>query len=77
MKSTQVSLRREAILKVERNNQSHLEVKYKFREEITRKKLLEAQNKTLLANIKSKQGHERLFKTCQYDIADIKSWKLG
>lgn len=60
MKSSQVSLRIE-ILKFERDNQSHLEliqscleIKYKSRKEITREKLLEAQTKILLANIKSK-----------------------
>ena len=78
-KSKEASLRRAAILKVEKENATHLaliinylKTKYKFNESFTSKDLCEAQFKSLLVDIKSKQCHERLFRACDHELVDIK-----
>ena len=78
-KSCHTSLRRAAILKVEKDNMSHLALidsylraKYKFEGSFNRKELCEAQIKTLLVDIEGKQCHERLFKVCEHELADVK-----
>ena len=74
-----VSLRREAILKVEKDSSTHLALinnylvaKYKINEPLTAKILCEAQIKTLLAEIKAKECHERLFKKRNHELDDVK-----
>jgi hypothetical protein len=78
-RSRNVSLRRAAILKVEKDNSTHLalidgylQAKYKVNEPLTSKTLCEAQIKTLIADIKEKQCHERLFRVCDHELADVK-----
>ena len=78
-RSSIASLRRAAILKVEKDNSTHLALinsyliaKYKINESSTSKNLCEAQIKTLLADIKAKQCHERLFRVCDHELADVK-----
>jgi len=78
-RSSNVSLRRAAILKVEKDNSTHLALinsyliaKYKLIESVTSKSLCEAQIKTLLVDIKRKECHERLFRVCDHELADVK-----
>ena len=78
-KSRNVSLRRAAILKVEKDNSTHLALinsfliaKYKLQESFTLKILCEAQIKSLIVDIKEKQCHERLFRVCDHELADVK-----
>ncbi|MCB1712868.1 MAG: hypothetical protein KDH96_10425 [Candidatus Riesia sp.] len=79
-KSEKISLRRAAILKVERDCVSHLalimnflEMKYKMNFEIaTAKQLCEAQIKKLITDIKEKNCHKRLFNVCEHELADLK-----
>ncbi|KAM0681074.1 hypothetical protein GINT2_000859 [Glugoides intestinalis] len=77
--SRNVSLRRAAILKVEKNNSTHLALingyliaKYKLKESLNTKILCEAQIKSLLVDIKEKECHERLFRVCDHELADVK-----
>ena len=77
-RSRNVSLRRAAILKVEKDNSAHLalidgylQAKYKVNESLTSKTLCEAQIKTLIADTKEKQCHERLFRVCDHELADV------
>ena len=79
VRSSNVSLRRAAILKVEQDNSTHLALinnyliaKYKVKESLTAKSLCEAQIKSLLVNIKAKECHERLFRVCDHELADVK-----
>ena len=79
VRSSNVSLRRAAILKVEQDNSTHLALinnyliaKYKVTESLTPKSLCEAQIKSLLVNIKAKECHERLFRVCDHELADVK-----
>ena len=74
-----LSLRQAAILKVEQDNSTHLALinnyliaKYKVTESLTPKSLCEAQIKSLLVNIKAKECHERLFRVCDHELADVK-----
>ena len=78
-RSSIASLRRAAILKVEKDNSTHLALinsylisKYRINESPASKNLCEAQIKTLLADIKAKQCHERLFRVCDCELADVK-----
>ena len=78
-RSSNVSLRRAAILKVEKDNSTHLALiksyllmKYKLTESQTSKNLCEAQIKTLLIDINAKECHERLFRVCDHELADVK-----
>lgn len=83
-RSIKVSLRRAAVLKVEKENSTHLALinryltaKYKLNESFTSKDLCEAQTKTLLVEIKGKECHERLFRVCEHELADVEesaSW---
>ena len=79
VRSSNVSLRRAAILKVEQDNSTHLALinnyliaKYKVTESLTPKSLCEAQIKSLLVNIKAKECHERLFRVCDHELTDVK-----
>ena len=74
-----VSLRRAAILKVEKDNSTHLALinsyliaKYKLNESLNSKILCEAQLKSLIVDIKEKECHERLFRVCDHELADVK-----
>ena len=78
-RSRNVSLRRAAILVVEKEYSTHLAlinnyllVKYKINETLTSKILCEAQMKSLLVDIKSKECHERLFRVCDHELTDVK-----
>jgi hypothetical protein len=78
-RSSIASLRRAAILKVEKDNSTHLALiqsylvaKYKLNESLTSKSLCEAQYKSLIVEIKAKECHERLFRVCDHELADVK-----
>lgn len=78
-RSSKVSLRRAAILKVEKDNSTHLALikgylatKYKIEEPLTAKTLCEAQIKSLIVDIKEKECHERLFRVREHELADVK-----
>ena len=82
-RSCERSLRRAAILKVEKDSQSHLSLingylaaKYKLNENFKKEDLWEAQKKTLLADIKKKQCHERLFRACDHELVNLKDSSL-
>ena len=77
--SKRTSTRRAAILKVEKDSKSHLalingylKAKYTIEETVTRQGLCEAQVKSLLTNIKSKQLHQRLYRACDHDLVSVK-----
>ena len=46
--------------------------KYKVTELLTPKTLCEAQTKSLIVVIKTKECHERLFRVCDHELADVK-----
>ena len=78
-RSRNVSLRRAAILKIEKDNSTHLALiksylitKYKLDESATPKSLCEAQHKSLFVDIKEKQCHGRLYRVCDHELADVK-----
>ena len=83
-RSSNESLRRAAILKVEKDSSTHLALinsyliaKYKMTELLTPKSLCEAQLKSLIVDIKNKECHERLFRVCDHELTDVKesaSW---
>ena len=49
-----------------------MQSKYKINEPLKKKNLCEAQIKALLIEIKAKTCHERLFRVCDHELADVK-----
>ncbi|KAM0677331.1 hypothetical protein BDAP_002013 [Binucleata daphniae] len=77
-KTKNTSLRRAAILKVDKDNKTHLsliqnyvKIKYNLEDKFTQKQLSEAQQKALLVNVQNKELHKRLFRSCEHELVDV------
>ncbi|TBU11275.1 hypothetical protein CWI38_1288p0020 [Hamiltosporidium tvaerminnensis] len=72
------STRRAAILKVENNNKTHLsliknflKIKYGLEEEVTKKKLEEAQHANLYNEIKNRKLHSKLYSARNNELVSV------
>ncbi|TBU12460.1 hypothetical protein CWI38_0748p0020 [Hamiltosporidium tvaerminnensis] len=77
-KSKETSTRRAAILKVENNNKTHLsliknflKIKYGLEEEVTKKKLEEAQLANLYNEIKNRKLHSKLYSARNNELVSV------
>ena len=76
--SKNISTRRAAILKVEKDEKSHLsliqeylKIKYDLKEDVTQKSLAAAQNARLISEIEKKSNHQKLFRLRANDNIDV------